>query len=62
MQTQALGRYATSAGVRDSKPKMVTIEVSGCSYCQEFEATYAFDDVPGWPPFHASCQCTSSAS
>ena len=61
MQTQTIGRAASSRGVIDAKPSMVTIEVSGCSYCQAFEGTYAFAEVPGWPPFQPSCTCTASA-
>lgn len=62
LQTATLGRAASSRGVRDSKPKTVTIEVSGCPYCQEFEGTYAIAEVPGWPPFHPSCTCVASAA
>jgi len=53
---------ATSRGVIDSKTRMVTIEVSGCSYCQGFEGTYPFGEVPGLPPFHPSCTSTASAA
>ncbi|MFL5893185.1 MAG: hypothetical protein ACJ75I_10645 [Solirubrobacterales bacterium] len=60
--TATTGRAATSRGVIDSKPRMVTIEVSGCSYCQSFEGTYSFADVPGYPPFRPNCSCTASAA
>jgi hypothetical protein len=62
MNCSTIGRAASSRAIIDSKPREVTIEVSGCSYCQEFEGTYPFGDIPGWPPFHPSCTCTASAA
>ncbi len=61
MNCATTGRAASSRGVIDAKPRQVVIEVSGCSYCQEFEGIYAIEEVPGWPPFHPSCSCVAAA-
>lgn len=63
MNTETIGRLATSRGITDAVGRggKVTIEVSGCDYCAEFEgeATIGTDALP---PFHPHCTCVVSPS
>jgi hypothetical protein len=62
MNTQTIGRQATSRGLRDAVGNggKVIIETGECDYCETFagEAVIGTDPLP---PFHPSCSCVAGA-
>jgi hypothetical protein len=63
VNTVTIDRQATSRGVSDAVGTggPVTVEVSGCLYCQEFEGVAVIGTDP-LPPFHPNCTCTAGAA
>ena len=61
LNTVTIGRQATSRGVSDAVGTggRVTVEVSGCVYCQGFEGK-AVIGIDPLPAFHPSCTCVAS--
>jgi hypothetical protein len=63
MNTQTIGRQASSRGITDrvGQGRTVTIDAGECSFCQEFagEAVVGQDPLP---PFHPNCSCTATAA
>jgi hypothetical protein len=62
MNTETIGRQATTRGVTDAvgSDRKVIVDVGECGYCQGFagEAVIGTDPLP---PFHPSCACVASA-
>lgn len=63
MNTTTIGRQATSRGLTDrvGEGGRVIVEVSGCSYCAEYEGEAIIGQDP-LPPFHPNCTCVASAA
>jgi hypothetical protein len=63
MNTQTLGRQATSRGVADraGQGRTVTIDAGECAYCQEFAGDAVIGQDP-LPPYHPTCSCTATAA
>jgi hypothetical protein len=61
MNTQTIGRTATSRGIADAVGKggKVTISVGECGWCREHAGEAVIGQDP-LPPFHPSCTCTAS--
>jgi hypothetical protein len=61
MQTQTLGRQATSRGLTDSLGDggLVTINTGTCSWCRSHGGDVIIGESP-LPPYHPSCSCTAS--
>ena len=62
MNAATIGRQATSRGVRNGATTDSTIEitVAGCGFCQQFEGSYSFEEVPAMaplPPKLHLCRC-----
>ena len=63
MNTETIGRQATSRGVTDAVGEggKVSITTGECDYCAEHDGE-AIIGVDPLPPYHPSCTCTASAA
>jgi hypothetical protein len=63
MQTQTIGRQATSRGVSDrvGEGGQVTIHTGECSWCAEHAGVAVIGQDP-LPPFHPNCSCVATAA
>jgi hypothetical protein len=63
MQTQTIGRQATSRGVADQagQGRTVTINVGDCDLCAGFAGDAIIGQDP-LPPYHPSCSCVATAA
>jgi hypothetical protein len=62
MQTETVGRIATSRGLSDrvGEGGVVTVHTGSCSYCSDFGGQAIIGESP-LPPFHPSCTCVATA-
>ncbi len=62
MQTQTIGRQASTRGTADAVGDgKVIVEVGKCAYCATF-AGEAVVGIDALPPFHPNCSCVVSAA
>ena len=61
MQSQTLGRVASTTGLTDhlEHGARVEIAVSGCDYCSQYAGVHELGAGP-LPPFHPSCTCVAT--
>jgi hypothetical protein len=63
MNTETIGRQATTRGVIDAvgRKGTVTVEVGECGFCAQFEGEQPADEA-SLPPYHPNCSCVASAA
>jgi hypothetical protein len=62
MLTATIGRQATTRGVRDSRPTVVTITGGSCDVCADYQGEWQVAELEAWPPYHPSCDCIATPS